>query len=112
MTFSEEWTQEERLKLVLLIATQIQCDIPAGNYGKPIAVDSENRPIACRPNMQSIINVILVPAEDLEEIRDTLEQLVEETIPDEVERRAFYETRLEELNDCERGGALADPTLG
>jgi hypothetical protein len=78
-TFSTDWTNEERIKIVILLASQIQADIPAGNYGAPLTFDDRGVPLKFRPNMQSIAEVLMMPAEILEENRVSFEDLIWET---------------------------------
>jgi hypothetical protein len=89
MAFSREWTDEERLKVILLIASVIQDDIPAGRYGQ-----------IGRPNMQSIIELGALPAQDLERQRESIESFVRETLVkrDETEVQ-FYGTPLAEQRE-------------
>lgn len=77
-TFSKDWTDEERMKIVLLLAGQIQSDIPAGLYGAPLEYGNgeDNMPTKFRPNMQSIQNVIAAPKDVLEAHRADFEALV------------------------------------
>lgn len=77
-TFSKDWTDEERLKIVLLLAGQIQTDIPVGLYGAPLEYgNGENAmPTRFRPNMQSIQNVVAAPRAVMEEHRANFETLV------------------------------------
>lgn len=78
-TFSKEWTDQERIKIVLLIVDQIQTDIPTGRYGAPLEVNDQGVPIKFRPNMQSIVEVLMAPAAMLEAERASLEDLIWET---------------------------------
>lgn len=80
--FSKEWTSEERLKIVALIASRLQVDIPAGRYSS-------------RENCQSIIEVVHASTEDLEQARDSIEQMVLEEIPP-AEVEAFVAMPLED----------------
>lgn len=95
-TFSKEWTDEERLKLIVLVAGGIQTDIPAGQYGAVVETGADGFPTKFRPNMQSIIEIALQPADVLEQHREDFEQLVRDTcVGDEVEK--FYTVRIEEM---------------
>lgn len=77
-TFSKDWTEEERLKIILILAGQIQTDIPADLYGAPLEYgNGENAmPTKFRPNMQSIQHVICEPKDVLEVYRADFEALV------------------------------------
>lgn len=75
-TFSKDWTDEERMKIVLLLAGQIQTDIPAGLYGAVVEEDERGLPTKFRPNMQSIQNVIVAPRAVMEAHRASFEDLV------------------------------------
>jgi len=79
--FSKQWTDEERLKLVILLAEQIQSDIPAGRYGAALEPQiDDGAPVAFRPNMQSIIEIIASTADVLEAQRPGLEKFVRERL--------------------------------
>lgn len=101
-TFSTDWTNEERIKIVLLLASQIQADIPAGNYGACIETDANGVPTKFRPNMQSIVEVLMMPAQVLEENRASIEELVLETARSqgltdrEVANQEFFGVSLDE----------------
>jgi hypothetical protein len=96
-TFSKDWTDEERLKIILLLAGQIQTDIPAGNYGAVIESDEHGLPTKFRPNMQSILNAIFASKDALENSRAYLEALVIERLPKD-EREGFFKP-LEEMRE-------------
>lgn len=96
-TFSRDWTDEERLKIVLLLAGQIQTDIPAGNYGAVVESDEHGLPTKFRPNMQSIMNVIIAPRDVMEAHRADFEALVVEHLPEE-EREGFFKP-LEQMRE-------------
>jgi len=63
--FSSEWTPEDKLKLVAFLAGVIQDDIPAGRYSD-----------IGRPNCQSIMEVIVSSADELESTRATIDQMI------------------------------------
>lgn len=100
MTFSKEWTNDERLKIIVLLAGQIQTDIPAGNYGAATKCDERGVPTEFRPNMQSIIEVVYRPASVLEACRESLEQLVDEHFEkygdEHYTKQKFYEMSIEQ----------------
>lgn len=96
MTFSKDWTDEERLKLIMLIAQEIQSDIPAGRYGAALEHDDQGVPTKFRPNMQSVINIILAPASDLEAARGDLEQFANESCKVAAD---FYSTPLSKIRE-------------
>lgn len=76
---SKNWTDEERLKIVLILAGMIQSDILAGRYGA--VVEEENGvPVRSRPNMQAIIEMVIRPSDHLEEHRLGIESLVLERL--------------------------------
>jgi len=64
--FSEEWTAEDKLKLVALLAQIIQDDIPAGRYSE-----------IGRPNCQSIMESIASTKEELEAMRGDIDRMIE-----------------------------------
>ena len=64
--FSKNWTPEDKLKLVALLAQIIQDDIPAGRYSE-----------IGRPNCQSIMEVIIATPAEMEEMRGTIDQMIE-----------------------------------
>lgn len=97
-TFSKEWTDEERLKIIVIAAAQIQKDIPAGKYGAVLETDEKGIPTKFRPNMQSIIEVATAPAETLEEHRAAFEEIVREACDGvEADITRFYEVSLEQM---------------
>lgn len=100
MTFSKKWTNEERLKIVKLLAEQIQTDILAGHYGAATKFDERGVPTEFRPNMQSIIEVVYRPASVLEGCRESLEQLVDEHFEkygdEHYTKQKFYEMSIEQ----------------
>lgn len=90
---SKNWTDEERLKIVLLLAEVIQKDIPAGQYS---ACREGPEGLQCRPNMQSIIEIILRPADHLEEQREGIEAACLEQLKEiDHDPKEFWETTLD-----------------
>lgn len=77
ITISKDWTDEERLKIISVIASGIQKDIPAGRYGAVLEEDERGIPTKCRPNMQSILELVALPAEYLEAQRAGIEEFLE-----------------------------------
>ena len=85
------WTAEDRLKVIAVLAGIIQMDIPAGNYGALIS----DKPMRFRPNMQSIIEVIFADAAQLERNRASIEELIREELGAEAE--AMFAKSLDEI---------------
>lgn len=63
--FSQQWTAEERLLLVIVLTDMIRDDVNAGRYGEP-----------GRPNVQSVHEMILAAPAQLEQSRGSIEQLL------------------------------------
>ena len=96
VSFSKEWTNEERLKLIVLLAVQIQEDIPAGEYGAVVR-EENGVPVEFRPNMQSIIEIICAPTSVLEASRASLEVFVADRLPELEEQAKFYADTLDHM---------------
>jgi len=96
--FSKDWTDEERLKIVILLANSIQDDIAAGRYGAPLEPQvDDGAPVAFRPNMQSIVEIIAVPANVLEAQRTTIEKFVRDALTEmDQDAEEFFTTSLAE----------------
>ena len=61
-SFSKEWTDADKLRLTILLTSMIRDDILAGQYG-----------IVGRPNVQTLHELLMMNAEELEPYREQLE---------------------------------------
>lgn len=113
-TFSKEWTDEERLKIIVIVAAGIQTDIPAGKYGAVVETGADGFPTKFRPNMQSIIEVVTAPAEMLEKHRADFEEIVREACGGvDADIAKFYAVSLEQMRReseewCEEASELVE----
>ena len=66
-TFSKEWTDKEKLLLVIIVTDIIRKEIHKGQYNT-----------VGRPNIQAVHEMILATPAQLEQYRDTIESLIDE----------------------------------
>lgn len=64
MKISRDWTAQERLNIIVKTAEQVQQQLYAGCYNQPGT-----------PNLQSIIHIATASKEELETVREHIENL-------------------------------------